>query len=678
MEAPSEAFGSSSSSSGGRKGGRNGRLASLAVLAAASVAIGHLRSEGFCAPAQVWSSRQVRQPGPTARSAELIKRPEKGPAWMLKVPYYQQPHVPDGATRREGPIRALYFSKSFKETLESGSDEEGQGGLRGRYGTEIAEHLQERKDLVASGIRENITVFWDVASTGYSENDYRQTAMKIMDRTLHWLAGMLDATVTRVESVETTRYAAMSQNEFLSGEVNWYRTLRQMGCVVHRTWPPISLGKEAIVFERFRHHLDLMQNGSQKSILVVVSRDKGHAGMLESAQSEGVTVVHITPTKRAWYYPGGHDFSVPIVFPRWERIMTELFSPKLDPLRPEEEWLPRHGPKRWNSGPIDLDRAGKTEELDRRIFHSWIDRKDFDGRGANFMGDWVRPGLRLNATLQQAFEKATQRSGTGFRGGPPSAKAEDAFRRDMEALQNLEEEDYAALFWNYESHPLKNQGPSQTEMLGRIVRWFSGFVGMSVKRAEVSKFVEPWDALGAGPMDWLRSMADLDFVIHRVWPPRDEATNRALTRSVGAIAKAKSANRWGGDRDRPPRLVVVLSEDLCFDQAMEDAQDAGISALWIGRNSHAVFYVANSHEKVAIRTNLWDVIVKDLSIANNNPFDEGVSTPDAPMALTEWQGQQVPKDTKWGLPQKLGLDPSQTFLSPEDLKESKLDARLNA
>eukprot|EP00930_Biecheleria_cincta_P072433 TRINITY_DN59837_c0_g1_i1.p1 TRINITY_DN59837_c0_g1~~TRINITY_DN59837_c0_g1_i1.p1 ORF type:complete len:694 (-),score=87.55 TRINITY_DN59837_c0_g1_i1:116-2197(-) len=616
-----------------------------------------------------------------ARETMIIPRPEKGPRPLVKIDGGSRPHVPIGAKRRPGPIRPILFHRSMMETLDQGVDLNGRGGLRGRYNAKIVEHLAERRALVATGVRENITVLWDVERfrlpDAYSADKNYVGPLELMDRTMRWIAGVMDATVTRVEAVEYTRYLQSSELTYRNGEFNIYNTLRQKGAVVHRVWPPMSFETEGVFFERFRHHLDLMANGGPKAIMCVLSdRISGYQSMFEAAQSEGVTVVRVGTQLEAAYYPGGHDFSVPMLFPKWRHFaMRELRSKDLDPFRPDEEWLPEHSPRKWNEGPVNLEPWAPDEELDRRVFHSFLNRSDFDGATSRFLGTWVRRGIRLNDTLQACFERTLNRKGKpGTVKGPPKSNETQAFKRDLAELAELDTQEYAALFWNYESHRLMPAGPPMKELLARVVRWYEGFVGMQIRRVEVAKNTEPWDVPGASAHDWIYQHQKLGSVIHRIWPPSTEGTNRALTATVAAMARAKLLKRWSSSVvDRPPRVVIVLTEDLCFDAAMEDAQDAGITAMWLGADGKGAFYPANSRHRIPIDILEFDqAVLKELAFSNCNPYTPGVYTADHP-APAHLRGTEVsPVDKEWGRPDELQLDGSRSFMSAGNVQDDEL------
>ena len=48
-----------------------------------------------------------------------------------------------------------------------------------------------------------------------------------------------------------------------------------------------------------------------------------------------------------------------------------------------------------------------------------------------------------------------------------------------------------------------------------------------------------------------------------------------------------------------------MSADLCFDAAMEDAQAAGMSAVWMGKQGNGAFYPANTTHRLPFATVPW-------------------------------------------------------------------------
>lgn len=538
------------------------------------------------------------------------------------------------------------------ETLARGASPFGRGGLPGRYATEIMEHLNERRDLVASGVRENITIFWDIENMDMPKT-YDIRPMKLINRTMSWLAGVLDATVTRLEAVEFTRESKMSQAGYGTGVINWYTTMRMLGAVVHRAWPPIDDGAAIIIFERFRHHLDRMLQGGPKSILCVVSPDPAFTPMLEAAQSEGVTVVRITCNMEAIYYPGGRNFSIPMDFPRWLLIKNELLDDKVDPFRPEEEWTLEQGPKRMWGGPVQLDYAGPEEELDKRIFHSWINRTTYDTANARFTGAYRRAGMPMNDTIFETVYRDLMKWNRNL-----TQEEKLALDNDMESLKSLDEKAHAALFWNYENHPLKLKGPDQREMLARLVRWFGSWVGMPITRVQVAQFIEPWHVIGHRAYDWTWVMQKLGMIINRIWPRRDEAANQALSRSIAAIVRAVRS----GAMEKAPRVLIILTDEFIFDEAVVEAQAAGITTICLNSEQRGTFYPANSKVTVQFDWFTWRAFSDEICRCNCDPHIPGAPRPDAPLALG--RPSPVPTNLTWGAPDTLNLDASETYLAP--------------
>ncbi|CAJ1379441.1 unnamed protein product, partial [Effrenium voratum] len=371
-----------------------------------------------------------------SRKVPIIPRPQKGPRPIMELPYHQRPHVPDGADRRPGPVRGLVLKGSLVDTLDSGVDENQRGGLKGRYAEEIAEHLAFRRSLVAQGIRENITVLWDHDNFELPEV-YELRPLAALNRYCAWIAGLLNATVTRIETVQFTRYSAPPTWEYIKGVQNLFVSLRQFGGVVHRAWPPMTDRTDSIFFERFRHHLDLMANGGPRSILCLMSEEKGYQAMIEAAQSEGVTVVRIGKNGLITYYPGAHDFSVPVFWERWRLAQEQLFDFKLDPFRPAGEWRPEEGPKKWHDGPVQLEPYGPEEELDRRVFHDFVDKKMYEVKGSLALGTWSRPGYRLNDTLRMAFDRASSKALAKEKKHVPFNTGARFFNEDLERLMEV-------------------------------------------------------------------------------------------------------------------------------------------------------------------------------------------------------------------------------------------------
>jgi len=130
------------------------------------------------------------------------------------------------------------------------------------------------------------------------------------------------------------------------------------------------------------------------------------------------------------------------------------------------------------------------------------------------------------------------------------------------------------------------------------------------------------------------------------------------------LARAARENRSAiPTLSKPPRVAIFLSDELIFDEALEDAQDAGISAIWLGPITQGAYYPAHSQERICLDIPEWFQTVIDLAACNRNPFAEGAHTPDAPIAV----GQQdaVPMNLAWGT-EGLRLDNSELVLGAED------------
>ena len=84
-----------------------------------------------------WSvARRAEADIVVSRQVPLVPRPQKGPRPWVERSHFDQPHVPEGAERRPGPVRGLVYKGSIMETLEGGVDEDLRGGLQGRYALE--------------------------------------------------------------------------------------------------------------------------------------------------------------------------------------------------------------------------------------------------------------------------------------------------------------------------------------------------------------------------------------------------------------------------------------------------------------------------------------------------------------------------------------------------------------
>lgn len=647
---------------------RTAGLVALPAVALLVAAAGHLHQAGASLRAFAGlGGSAARVDGSLVARRAIIPRPVGGPPVRMKVPYYAKVHAPEGSERPRGPIRRLLFNRTVTNTLENGIDPDGQGGLYGRYRDEVAAHLAEFSALREAGETPGVSLFWDFENMGF-DPVYRIQFHEQMGRVLRWLAGVCDLPVTRVELVEFTRLARTPEKVHQNGYCKWHNTLRQLGAVVHRAWPRMSDAADVIILEGMGKALDRFKEQGSKGVICLLSGDKGFNQMIEAAQSEGVTVITITPRMWARYYPGGANFSIPMQIPPWRLIKRDLLSIKLDPLRPAEEWLPEHGPQKWQGGILDLQPAEPEAEMDRRRLHGFLDKASggFLPDPNRFEGNFRRYGLRLNHTLLGSMQMALERTGSvGTRRGRLKPEAYEALERDLIELREPMATDKAAIFWNFEDMRLLPAGPPQWEMLGRIVRWMEGFANMPVRRVEVSRFVEPWEKFGAYGLDWLYAMQKVGMHIHRVWPPRSETTNKALTRSIAVLAKAAVARRGTPEEAELPRLVVVLSRDLYFDDAMRAAQKAGISAVWFGKEERAIYYPANSEEQVRLDILEWDTLMKELGEAVRNPFSDA-PTPDAPVPVT--QRGAFPVDVKWGRSDELNLEEGELKITAGDLE----------
>jgi len=559
-------------------------------------------------------------------------------------------HFPQGSRRLPGPIRPLYLNKTFPATLREAVQPFGKGGLRGRYADEVEAHLEGLDALHARGEQMTATIFWDIENIGLGKN-YHKHPKETMELILGYFAGLLQVPVTRVEAVEITRDRTTPEERYSDGKIQWATIIRQMGGVVHRAWPPMTDAADKVILERIGLTLDDMHRGDRNRILVLLSADKGFVPMLEAAQSEGVTILRFASVRGSFlsdanYYPGGCNFSVPFRMEGFGLVKKALLHKTLDPRRPPEEWLPEHGPPRHAFGVVALEPAPELE-LDRRVFHDFAVPKD--PAPAYFDGSYRRPGPRLNDTLAAQLERALAR--TRKRELKPAAK--DAVRGVLAAMGSElgdGKRPAAQLYWNFEVMELENMGPPMQEMLARIVRWVEGTVGMPVERVEVSKYVEPWEKLGAFAHDWLFHMDNLGMAIHRIWPPNTESANLALTNSVAAAAA----------QPNPPALICILSDFVPFDEGLRIAQRAGISVVQLGDDGIAIFYPAGADVRIPLDVLRWKTARKELSQSVRNPFLAGAAgTPDAPAPVGSFWMQRLgdapPADKQWGKPEELDL-----------------------
>lgn len=608
--------------------------------------------------------------------------------------------MPTGSLRPDGPIRGLLFNRTFKTTLSNAVSEFGRGGLYGRYAAEVSEHLRELDERAAEGEEHDVVVMWDYENMGLWRM-YKVPDTEVVNRALRWIAGATELPVTRVEAVQITRHLTTPDEVLRNGYVNHYNTFRQIGGVVHRTWPKMDDAADKVLIERMRMLLDEMHATGRKRTLVLMSSDKGFRPMLEAAQSEGVTAIQIVNGKgeaakdmpqlgqESRYYPAGCDFSVPIQTPRWNVLAFDL-NQKRSPLRAYEEWKPDQGPPLWNNkGVVELEPVGPDEELDRRVFHEWHEEVlgDPDGgrkQSAKYDGTFVREGIRLNATLGDALESARLRNGTvGTRRGRLKPEVMEALDRDLASLASGRGKDFAAVFWNLEEFHLAPRGPTQDEMLARVVRWFENFLMMPVRRMQVGRFVEPWDAPGSSPTDWLGFARDLGMVVDRVWPPKPEAVAQGFTRTLGVMGKAARAASEGASVNVSglPRLTCILSNQLIFDHDVRLAQREGISTVVINQplpgkaftEVRGIYYPANSNATIRIDALDWDTLTAELSEATMDPFLSGAHTPDAPLAV--YKRRLAPRNLAWGDPGSLQLDPERLLPAYQAGRRPRLPAR---
>jgi len=600
----------------------------------------------------------------------LIPRPDGGPYLKRHTAYDFRKHIPDGMRRLPGPYRYVPFQTNVTATMLDAVSEFGRGGLSGRFRDEMRDHLDGLAALRDRGTPMEATVFWDFENMDLFRR-YLIDPYEEMMKVLSWVAGVVDAPVTSVEAVEFTRQARTPQTQYNSGKRNWLMTLREMGGIVHRAWPKMTDAADVVLLDRIRTFLDKIKDGGEKRILVLLSGDKGFYPMMQAVQSEGVTVIILTSRNEGHYFPGGCNFTVGISMPWWQHIRALLQDRDLNLFRPLENWTLEQGPPVFMPGTVEL-RLEPHEELDRRRLHDFLPKdKLYLPTPARFEGQWVRRGVRLNDTLAAAMQRALERTGTmGTRTGRLKPEVHAAVQKDLEELRMASPEDSAAVLWNFETMRLSLQGPSQQEMVARIVRWSEGFLGMPVHRLEASRYVEPWDRLGASPHDWLYSMHQLGAVVHRVWPPLAERTNLVLLRSVGAFAKALTRQKAGADVSmRLPRIVCVFAEDLYFDDQMRKAQQAGISAFWFGPEERGIYYPANSDVQVRLNIVGWKTVMNELAVATMNPFLPGAYTPDAPPP--RYRKSPIPVDVKWGKADELDLETTELRV-PQEVMESKV------
>lgn len=613
-----------------------------------------------------WRQQQQKQQiagrDRVVRRAITVPRPIGGPRLTLKRPNQQ----PDGAERNGGPIRPLYFKDSVIKTLEAGTDLEGRAGLWGRYREQVRDHLDMLQSLREQDTPMDAYVYWDLDSFPMKKK-WTLPHRELMSRVLTWIAGLVDMPVTRVESVEFTRYEATHQELYSSGKCNWRITLRQLGGVVHRAWPPMTFAVENIFLNRLRVLLDSFEAGEPKHMVVILSNEGHYDPMMEAAQSEGVTLFRLGTDGMGYYYPGGMDFSVKIAMREWWYIWPDFLMKKADVVF-QEERPPDRGPRVYAPGVVALKPA-QEEEQDCRTLHSWF--KAGPVWPNRFEGKYVRPGTELNISFPTAIQKALT---DGRRPLLPEAR-EAAERllnerkqlllpqerqRDelavptepMTSLDFVADGTPATVYWNFETMPLMNEGPSQKEMLARVMRWLEGFLGVPVGRVEVSSFVQPWETLGNYGHDWLYNMQRLGMVVHRVWPPVPERANSAL--SHGILAQAREAESLGRVPEGKSKLVCILAEEMTFDGPIRSAQQVGITTIWLTDGTVGYVYPAHSNARFPISTVRWKTLRLELAEAARNPHIPGASRPDRPHPVA--QEPTVPVNLNWGRPFELSLD----------------------
>jgi len=614
--------------------------------------------------------------GPHDKDGQYGKlyRPEGGPARKMAISRLMR-HVPDGVDRPYGPGRPLFLNKSFINTLEAAVSDEGKGGLRGRWKEEMKRHLEEVRALAAAGETPEVAMFWDIENMrfGYGYEDWKiklepeyKDPTGVMKRTLTWCAGILEAPLTHVEAVEFTPFANTAQEKWNSGFIDQTWILRKIGGVVHRAWPKVSETADEILLDRMRDHMDMMHNGTiPKKMIFVFSGDMGFLPLLEAAQRQGITCCTIGKHEIGRYYPAGLDFSVTVQFPRRNSIEDLLYNQKFDIFRPDEEWLPEHGPRLYLPGTLRLEPKPHWEQ-DRRILHDFVKREELKVDPAKHDGTWRRSELLLNLTLAQALQRRLAGS-QGFNHTLKrhyylidefknlSESDREAIHTDLAQLSQLSPEDNAAVFWNWDDMQVGNMGAPQREVFARFVKYFDGFLGVPVKWLQAAFFVEPWEQnFGGVAQDWRYTMQKAGGFIHRIWPPKAEAGKTALMKRVGALAReANLAREEGRSTANIPRMVCVLAEDLIFDEQLRMVQQAGISGLWIGPEGNGIFYPRGSAAKIEINIPLWCYLREDIAMAMRNPFLPGASTPDCPIPV--YADEAVPADPHWGEPDQLQL-----------------------
>lgn len=609
--------------------------------------------------AQKWNTQP---PGPLAlRKTEGVSPFKVKVAFPVPPNQQKRNHPVDGSQRYPGPIRRLEMIEDVQNTLELTQSETWGGVLWGRYKDEIAQHLKEKKAMMSSEHFAGATVYWD-----YETMDLNPETVRLVEQVnsrLQWIAGLTAVPITKVEAFEYTPFGYTTDETLHNTAfIRPMEMLRKCGGIVHRVWPKVEDRGQEVLMERMLTSMkDIVEGRAGPRILVVISNSDLFTQTIEDAQRMGITCILMDRMNFLQYFPGGRDFSVPMTYFSWEILPKEFLE------EVNEGFAPTEGPfaidimnleaqiEKVIEGPVRLVQGDeKRWELDRRRFHHWEDKMPIVPQRHD--GTWVRDGIRLNDTLAFSLQRALRRTGAmGTRTGELKPEVRKAVERDLADLALGKGTNSAAFFWNYEDAKLLPAGPKQSEMLGRIIRWVEGVVGMPVDRAEMGANVEPWDKNFAGPQNWLREANKLGMTIHRVWPPADESINLALTKSVAVLAKAAALGvEKLSDGTKLPRLVVVVSKDLYFDQAMKDAQHAGVSALWFGTKERGTYYPANSDQQVRLDLAELDGAFQDLAECNVNPFLPGAHTPDHPQP---WFTKKfkVPTNMIWGKPDELNF-----------------------
>lgn len=553
-------------------------------------------------------------------------------------------------------------------------------------------------DLRARGEPMEASVYWDLddirlkqiwGASKYSQRD-------ILMRVLRFVAGVLDAPVTRAEAIEVTQAAWTDDNEYKAGRATWHEILRHCGGVVHRVWPPMDDQVPRRILQRMRSALDDMQQGGKKRILCVLSSEKGFEPMFAAAQREGATLFRFSQRKFARYYPGGANFSVPFVVPHWFATMKELLDLRWDPFRSAEQRFEWQGPIKWSlDGIVHLDNV-QEEEQDYRVFHRWVKRGSKQDQPSKVSGQFVRKGRLLNASLVHVLQDALKRTGrralraheaealgahlpqlrlpsavrgllpmpTAEEGSSAGAKADTASASAAGQEEAAGQRSGALVLWDMEEMNLRNNGLyGQRELAARVVRWLEGFLGEPVRRVEVSRFMEPWETMGADPSggDWLAVAKSIGAVPHRVWPPDEDATLNVLEPKILEYATKVKA-------------IALLSEEPLLHTKIRAAQKAGTSVFWMGRWKKGLYFPAGTNVTIPVDIVGWLRCAFELSEADCHPHVPGAPHPGAP--VMPWQSRAVPTDLTWGKVEMLALDTSENFDGTNITSPTDPDAEL--